>query len=67
MTNQKYEPDIFYDVSRLSNEQSIKLLNEAKDLSYEWWVDILDCSKSLAINRTIVELNFFYICRREKT
>lgn len=37
--------------SRLNNltfEEKIKLMREAQELSFNWWVDVLDCSKSFA-------------------
>ena len=35
----EYYPDIFYDTSVLSKNQFKKLLIEAKELSFNWWVD----------------------------
>lgn len=46
---------IFYKTEfSISNKK--KLLIESKDLSYHWWVDILDCSKS--IRRQEIKMSF---------
>ena len=52
----KYEQDIFYDNAHLSNKQKIELFYDAKEQSYEWWVDILDCNVSVARQR--IEMSF---------
>lgn len=49
------QPDIFYK-NDLSVTQKLELLEEAKSKSYNWWVDILDCSKSFS--RQKVEMDF---------
>lgn len=36
-----YEPDIFYDVSKLSLSKKRNLLKDAYDLSFSWHADIL--------------------------
>ena len=46
---------IFYR-NDLSIPQKIELLTEAKEKSYKWWVDILDCNKSFA--RQKIEMEF---------
>jgi len=48
----KYFKDIFYDVSKLSLEDKINLLNDAKEKWYEYKIDKLDCSKSWARKST---------------
>lgn len=59
-----YVDDLFYDTSSLTHEQQISLLKEAKLLCRLWWVDILDCSKSCARQRT--EMLFDEIMARFK-
>jgi len=51
-----YERDIFYQIDKLPLEQGMQLLRGAKELAYEWWTDILDCSVSYARQR--VEMEF---------
>ena len=51
-----YEPDIFYDINRLSLKRKEVLLREAKKLSFKWWVDTLDCTKSMS--RQSVDMSF---------
>jgi hypothetical protein len=51
-----YYQDVFYDVNKLSFKNKIQLLKDAKDLCFNWWVDILDCSKSLC--REKINLSF---------
>lgn len=58
----KYERDIFYDHAHLSNKQKIELFYDAKEQSYEWWVDILDCEKSIA--RQKIEMSFEDIIKK---
>lgn len=36
----KYKPDIFYNTSKFSKNHFRKLFFEAKEMSYDWWVDI---------------------------
>ena len=48
--------DIFYDTIKLTLKQKNNLLIEAKKLSYEWWVEILDCTKSF--HRKKIEMLF---------
>ena len=45
--NMNRKQDIFYINNKLSIKQKKQLLIEAKNLSYNWWVDILDCNKSI--------------------
>lgn len=47
---------IFYKHSHLDTEQKIELMHYAKEQSYEWWVDILDCNVSFARQR--IEMSF---------
>jgi hypothetical protein len=35
----EYYPDIFYDVQKISKKKLVILFQEAKLLSYKWWVD----------------------------
>ncbi len=35
----EYKPDIFYDLKKLSKKKIHELFEEAKELSYNWWVD----------------------------
>ena len=47
---------IFYKIKNLSIEERKELLREAKELSYIWWVDILDFTKSFL--REKIDLSF---------
>ena len=49
-----YEHDIFYDIAKLPREKIVDLLHEAKELSYNLWVDKLDVSESFARQRTVM-------------
>ena len=71
------EQDIFYRVYGMSLKTKKNLLEDAKKLSFEWWVDILDCSKSFArkkINMSFKEImsklsqksHFVVINRKER-
>ena len=51
-----YNPDIFYDINRLSLKKKEALLREAKEKATHWWVDTLDCTKS--VQRKTVEMSF---------
>lgn len=51
-----YLHDIFYDHKHLTKEQKIELMQEAKPLVFEWWVDILDCKVSF--HRQRIEMSF---------
>lgn len=51
-----YSPDIFYDINKLSLKKKEALLREAKGMSIRWWVDALDCTKSML--RKTVEMPF---------
>lgn len=44
----QYMSSRFYDVSGFTLKERAALLEQAKELCYEWWVDELDCSKSYA-------------------
>lgn len=35
-----YLQDIFYDTNKISKNQFKKLMKEAKELSFNWWIDI---------------------------
>ncbi len=70
-----YQQHIFYNHTHMSLEQKVELMREAKELAYEWWVDILDCSVSWARQRVEMkfdeilkkfdnECHFFFIHRR---
>ena len=37
---------IFYEKNDMTMEDKVSIINRAKELSYEWWVDKLDCSES---------------------
>ena len=39
---------VFYNTNPLSMEDKISLFYDCKEISYEWWVDKLDCSISYA-------------------
>ncbi|MEN8120771.1 MAG: hypothetical protein ABFS35_10510 [Bacteroidota bacterium] len=45
----KFENDIFYDINNLPKDKIVELLHEAKELSYNLWVDKLDCSIALPV------------------
>lgn len=51
-----YERDIFYDVRKLSLDKKIEILNAAKLLCKEYWVDKLDCNISWARQR--IDMSF---------
>lgn len=42
----EYKHDVFYKTSHLNVKDKKDLLQEAKEKSTNWWIDILDCSKS---------------------
>jgi len=42
---------VFYNTKNLNMDETLSLLNECKDVSYEWWADSLDCSVSLSRQR----------------
>jgi hypothetical protein len=52
----KYHRDIFYDINKFSLKKKIEILKETKDLSFYWWVDILDCNDS--IRRRRINISF---------
>jgi len=52
----RYKRDVFYNVRKLTLEDKVDLLNTAYGIADEWWVDILDCSKSYA--RQKIEMDF---------
>lgn len=41
----------FYNTKALSMDERMSLLKICKDISYEWWVDTLNCSISLSRQR----------------
>lgn len=51
-----HSPDVFYDIQRLSLKRQESLLREAKEKSFHWWVDTLDCKKSY--QRQTVQMSF---------
>jgi len=51
-----YEHHIFFDHEDLDLSSQEAILREAKELSYEWWVDILDPKVSL--QRRSIEMPF---------
>jgi hypothetical protein len=57
--------DIFYDIDKLTSAERIELLHEAKNMSYNWWVDYLDVEISFA--RQSIEMNFEDILKRINT
>lgn len=38
--------DVFLDINNKSKQEKEDIFRKAYELSYKWWVDILDCSKS---------------------
>ena len=57
-----FENDIFYTISDLPIEKIIELLKEAKEMSFEWWVDILDINNSFARQR--IDMSFDDVVKR---
>ena len=57
-----FENDTFYTISNLPIEKIIELLKEAKELSYEWWIDILNVNKSFARQR--IDMGFDDVLKR---
>jgi len=57
-----FENDIFYDINNLALDKIIELLNEAKKISYDWWVDVLDVNISFA--RQKIEMSFKDVLKR---
>lgn len=57
-----YFRDIFYDTLHLSLAQKKELLKDAKKKSFEWSVDILDCTKSWA--RQSIKMSFSDILKK---
>ncbi len=51
-----YTQDVFYDVSKMKIDTKRKVLIDAKDKSYDWWVDKLDCS--ISFSRQQIEMSF---------
>jgi adenine-specific DNA methylase len=44
--------DVFYNAEdRLTKDQQVELLEDAKTVCVKWWVDELDCKKSFARQR----------------
>lgn len=52
----KFEDDVFYDINKLPQSKIVELLNEAKELSYNWWIDILDAAVSFS--RQNIDMSF---------
>jgi hypothetical protein len=48
--------DTFYNTGNLTLEQRIQFINDCKAVAYNWWVDILDCKKS--VRRQRIEMLF---------
>lgn len=61
-TDDNYEPDVFYDIRELTIDQKIEILKDARDLSFDWHVDILDARKSWA--RQKIEMSFEEILKK---
>jgi len=51
-----YTHDIFYNTQGLSLDTKRRIFTDAKQKSFRWWVDVLDCSKS--ISRQRIEMDF---------
>lgn len=60
-----YHQDIFYDIEEKSQKQIDSILKECYDLSYNSWVDILDCSKSFC--REKIDMSFDEVMELKKT
>ena len=46
-----------YNTYKLSFREKLHLLKDAKEICYNWWVDILDCNKSFSGNHEILITN----------
>ena len=57
-----YVQDICYNTSHLTLGQKREICIEAKKVCFEWWVDKLDCSKSVA--RQNIEMSFEDILKK---
>jgi hypothetical protein len=57
-----YEPDEFYNTQELTLEQKKEILKDARDLSFNWHVDVLDARKSWA--RQKIEMSFEEILKK---
>ena len=57
-----YKHDIFYKTNNLSLKKKIAIINDAKKVSIDWWVDILDCSKSSMRQR--IEMSYEDIMKK---
>jgi hypothetical protein len=55
-TVDNYIPDEFYDTRNLTLDQKKEILKDARDLSLDWHVDLLDARKSWA--RKKIEMSF---------
>jgi len=60
----RYGEFIFYNTNELSMDEKADLLRDCKEISYEWWADILDCSISAA--RQKFDCSFDEILERMK-
>jgi len=64
-TENKYYQDIFYSTTKLDFQTKIAIINDAKTLAVNWWVDKLDCNISFA--RQTIEMSFEDIMEKFNT
>jgi hypothetical protein len=57
-----YEQDVFYNTQELTLEQKKEILEDARKLSFDWHVDVLDARKSWA--RQKIEMSFEDILKK---
>ena len=57
-----YIPDEFYNTQKLTLEQKKEILEDARKLSFDWHVDVLDARKSWA--RQKIEMSFEDIIKK---
>jgi len=60
----RFGESVFYNTRGLSIAEKSTLLNDCKDVSYEWRADILDCSVSMS--RKKIDCSFEDILKRLK-
>jgi len=48
MKNRRYGECVFYETKELSMVEKVALLNDCKEICYEWWADKLDCNISFS-------------------
>ena len=60
----RFGESVFYNTSGLSMAEKTALLIDCKDVSYEWWADMLDCSVSMSRKR--IDCSFEDILKRLK-